>query len=92
MKAAVWGTPDRILRILEARRAVIGEFELDTSFRFGGTPYDMAETGLRLFAREVLPVLRGWKADAPWTIRAISARLTLPRDAGTASAQTNGSS
>jgi hypothetical protein len=65
MKAAVWGTPDRILRELEARRAVIGEFELDTAFRFGGIPYDTAETSLRLFAREVLPVLQSWKADAP---------------------------
>jgi hypothetical protein len=61
----VWGTPDRILRELEARRAVIGEFELDTAFRFGGIPYDTAETSLRLFAREVLPVLQGWKAAAP---------------------------
>src|SRR6516164_6871243 len=39
MEAAVWGPPDRILRQLEARRAVIGDFELDTAFRFGGIPY-----------------------------------------------------
>jgi alkanesulfonate monooxygenase SsuD/methylene tetrahydromethanopterin reductase-like flavin-dependent oxidoreductase (luciferase family) len=64
MKAAVWGTPDRILRELEARRAVIGEFELDTAFRFGGIPYETAEASLRLFAREVLPVLQSWKSDA----------------------------
>jgi hypothetical protein len=63
MKAAVWGTPDRILRELETRRAVIGEFELDTAFRFGGIPYDTAEKSLRLFAREVLPVLQGWTAE-----------------------------
>jgi alkanesulfonate monooxygenase SsuD/methylene tetrahydromethanopterin reductase-like flavin-dependent oxidoreductase (luciferase family) len=62
MKAAVWGTPDRILRELESRRAVIGEFELDTAFRFGGIPYAKAEASLRLFAREVLPVLQSWKA------------------------------
>ena len=64
MQAAVWGTPDRILRELEARRAVIGEFELNTAFRFGGIPYDTAEKSLRLFAREVLPVLQSWKVDA----------------------------
>jgi hypothetical protein len=64
MKAAVWGPPDRILRELEARRAVIGEFELDTAFRFGGIPYKTAETSLRLFAKEVLPVLQSWKSDA----------------------------
>ena len=61
MKAAVWGTPDRILRQLEERRAVIGDFELDTAFRFGGIPYETAEASLRLFAKEVLPVLKTWQ-------------------------------
>jgi alkanesulfonate monooxygenase SsuD/methylene tetrahydromethanopterin reductase-like flavin-dependent oxidoreductase (luciferase family) len=60
MKAAVWGPPDRVLRELETRRAVIGEFELDTAFRFGGIPYETAEASLRLFAKEVLPVLKTW--------------------------------
>ncbi|HVQ74427.1 MAG TPA: hypothetical protein VMT79_02705 [Candidatus Binatia bacterium] len=60
MQAAVWGTPDRILRTLEARRAIVGDFELATSFRFGGTPLDLAESGLRLYAKEVLPVVRSW--------------------------------
>ncbi len=64
MKAAVWGPPDRILRELEARRAVIGEFELDTAFRFGGIPYEVAEKSLRLFAKEVLPVLHTWTSNA----------------------------
>ncbi len=64
MKAAVWGPPDRILRELEARRDVIGDFELDTAFRFGGIPYAAAEASLRLFAKEVLPVLKTWKAQA----------------------------
>ncbi len=63
MKAAVWGSPDRILHELEARRAVIGEFELNTAFRFGGIPYDVAEKSLRLFAKEVMPVLQSWKAE-----------------------------
>jgi len=64
LKAAVWGSPDRILRELEARRAAIGEFELCTSFRFGGTPYEVAERSLRLYAKEVLPVLKSWDAPA----------------------------
>jgi hypothetical protein len=64
MKAAVWGTPDRILRELEARREVIGDFELNVAFRFGGIPYDKAEASLRLFAREVLPVLKSWRPPA----------------------------
>ena len=62
MKAASWGTPDRILRQLEGRRAVVGDFELNVSFRFGGTPMEVSEAGLKLFAKEVLPVLKTWKA------------------------------
>ena len=60
MEAAVWGTPDRILKKLEERRGIVGDFELATSFRFGGTPFDLAESGLRLYAKEVLPVVRAW--------------------------------
>ena len=63
MEAAMWGTPDRILRQLETRRAVIGDFELNAAFRFGGVPFAIAERGLKLFAREVLPVLKTWKAE-----------------------------
>ncbi len=61
MKAASWGTPDRILRQLEERRAVVGDFELNVAFRFGGTPMSVAEEGLKLFAKEVLPVLKTWE-------------------------------
>jgi len=60
MEAAVWGSPDRILRKLEERRTIVGDFELATSFRFGGTPFALAESGLRLYAKEVLPVVRAW--------------------------------
>ena len=60
MKAACWGTPDRVLRELEARRDLLGDFELNVAFRFGGTPMDVAERGLKLFAKEVLPVLKSW--------------------------------
>src|SRR6267154_211059 len=58
MQAASWGTPDKILRGLDERRKVIGDFELNVAFRFGGTPYEVAERGLKLFAKEVLPVLK----------------------------------
>jgi hypothetical protein len=64
MKAAVWGPPDRILRMLEERREVVGAFELATSFRFGGTPFAVAEKSMRLFAKEVLPVLQSWQTPA----------------------------
>ncbi len=62
MQAAIWGTPDHILRALEARRDLIGEFELNVSFRFGGTPLEVSKRGLQLFAEEVLPVLKSWAA------------------------------
>ena len=62
MQAASWGTPDKILRGLEERRKIVGDFELNVAFRFGGMPYEVAERGLKLFAKEVLPVL---KAQSP---------------------------
>jgi alkanesulfonate monooxygenase SsuD/methylene tetrahydromethanopterin reductase-like flavin-dependent oxidoreductase (luciferase family) len=65
MQAAIWGTPERILRALEERRQVLGDFELNAAFRFGGVPYDVAERGLVLFAKEVLPVLKSWRTQAP---------------------------
>ena len=64
MQAAVWGTPDRILREFERRREIIGEFELATSFRFGGIPLELAEQSISLFSREVLPVLKAWEDEA----------------------------
>lgn len=60
MKAASWGTTDRILRGLEERRAALGDFVLKVAFRFGVTSFEMSERGLALFAKEVLPVLKGW--------------------------------
>jgi alkanesulfonate monooxygenase SsuD/methylene tetrahydromethanopterin reductase-like flavin-dependent oxidoreductase (luciferase family) len=64
MQAASWGTPDKILRGLEARRKLLGDFEMNVAFRFGGTPYEVSERGLKLFAKEVLPVVKSWGAKA----------------------------
>ena len=64
MQAVLWGTPDRILRSLESRRGIVGDFELNVAFRYGGVPYPVAERSLKLFAKEVLPVLHGWQAAA----------------------------
>jgi alkanesulfonate monooxygenase SsuD/methylene tetrahydromethanopterin reductase-like flavin-dependent oxidoreductase (luciferase family) len=61
MRAASWGTPDKILRGLEARHELLGDFELNVAFRFGGMPYEVAERGLKLFAADVLPVLKSWQ-------------------------------
>lgn len=74
MQAAVWGTPDRILRMLEERRKLVGDFELATSFRFGGISYAEAETGLKLYAKEVLPVVQKWKAEVATATASSSCR------------------
>lgn len=63
VKASVWGPPDRILRELDARRPVIGDFQVNTVFHFGGIPYEVADASLRLFANKVLPVLKTWTSD-----------------------------
>jgi hypothetical protein len=60
MQANAYGTPDQILGRLESRRKVLGSFEQSTSFRFGGISYEQAEKSMRLFAKEVLPVLKTW--------------------------------
>ena len=74
MKAAVWGPPDRILRMLEERRGVVGDFELATSFRFGGIPFAVAEKSMRLFGKEVLPAIQSWQtAHAPAVVERVAA-------------------
>ena len=45
---------------LEERREIVGDFELNVAFRFGGIPLPIAERSLKLFAKEVLPVLKSW--------------------------------
>src|SRR5262249_28745005 len=62
LQVAVRGTPDQVLRAYEARRGLLGGFELDRSFGFGGISLPRAELSMRLFAREVLPVLKSWVA------------------------------
>jgi len=64
LQVAVRGTPDQVLRAYEARRELLGDFELNSSFRFGGIPFAKAEASMRLFAKEVLPVLKGWQPAA----------------------------
>ena len=56
-------SPDRILRVLDERRDLVGDYELATSFRFGGIPFEAAEEGIKLYIKEVLPVIKQWKMD-----------------------------
>jgi alkanesulfonate monooxygenase SsuD/methylene tetrahydromethanopterin reductase-like flavin-dependent oxidoreductase (luciferase family) len=65
LEVAVRGTPEQVLRAYEARRELLGDFELNSSFRFGGIPLAKAEASMRLFAKEVLPVLKTWQPAAP---------------------------
>src|SRR5262245_13307737 len=54
----IWGTPQQCVdRILDVRQRV-GCDTFVGAFSYAGMPYDEAERNLRLFAREVLPVLR----------------------------------
>ena len=53
-----------MLRGLEERRKLLGDFEMNVSFRFGGTPLEVCERGMKLFAKEVLPVVKSWGAKA----------------------------
>jgi alkanesulfonate monooxygenase SsuD/methylene tetrahydromethanopterin reductase-like flavin-dependent oxidoreductase (luciferase family) len=55
-----WGTPRQILERLEARKRLLGGFELLVISRYGGMRVEDAEGSLRLFAEQVLPELRSW--------------------------------
>jgi alkanesulfonate monooxygenase SsuD/methylene tetrahydromethanopterin reductase-like flavin-dependent oxidoreductase (luciferase family) len=58
-----YGTPDQVLRKLEAVRAVIDMNGLLCHFSYAGMPWDEAERNLRLFAAEVLPELHRWQTE-----------------------------
>jgi alkanesulfonate monooxygenase SsuD/methylene tetrahydromethanopterin reductase-like flavin-dependent oxidoreductase (luciferase family) len=73
LQVAVRGTPDQVLRAYEDRRAMLGDYELNSSFRFGGIPFAKAEMSMRLFAKEVLPVLKTWKTAVGGPKRAVQA-------------------
>jgi alkanesulfonate monooxygenase SsuD/methylene tetrahydromethanopterin reductase-like flavin-dependent oxidoreductase (luciferase family) len=59
----IWGTPDQILRKFEERKQQIGPTEALVAFRFGGLPFDATERSQKLFAEEVMPVLKSWADD-----------------------------
>jgi alkanesulfonate monooxygenase SsuD/methylene tetrahydromethanopterin reductase-like flavin-dependent oxidoreductase (luciferase family) len=50
-----YGTPEEIVEKIAARRDVIGDYELNAVFSFGGVPFDTAEHGMRLFSEKVMP-------------------------------------
>jgi alkanesulfonate monooxygenase SsuD/methylene tetrahydromethanopterin reductase-like flavin-dependent oxidoreductase (luciferase family) len=55
-----YGTPERIVERLQARRELIGDFDLTACFRFAGLPFDEATQSMTLFATDVLPIVQAW--------------------------------
>lgn len=55
------GTPQEIIDRLQARREVIGNFELNVCARFGGLTIEEATGSLNLFGTQVLPELSAWQ-------------------------------
>ena len=64
VQANVWGTPNQILEKLEARRKIIGDFDMMVQVGFGGMSGRDAENSMRLFAQKVIPELKSWKRMA----------------------------
>lgn len=60
VQAQTWGTPDQILEKIRARRAVIGDYDLNCAFYYAGMPVKTAERSMRLFSEKVLPELKAF--------------------------------
>ncbi len=60
LEQQIWGTPEQMLRKFEARRKEMGATDCLMAFRFAGMPFEVAQRSQRLFAEEVLPVLKSW--------------------------------
>lgn len=60
LAANLWGTPDMIVQKLEKRRGQIGEFEVNGCFSFQSQPFDQVEDCMRMFAKEVGPMMHEW--------------------------------
>ncbi len=59
-----WGTPDQVLEKLDARREVIGDFDLTACFRYAGLSFEDAKSSMTCFGENVIPVLRQRAAAA----------------------------
>jgi hypothetical protein len=52
------GSPDTIIKKLEAANTYLGPEEMVLIFSFGGMPRSISEASMRLFAKEILPVVQ----------------------------------
>ncbi|HEY7250698.1 MAG TPA: hypothetical protein VIG37_09375, partial [Methylomirabilota bacterium] len=58
MNLQVWGTPEQCYEKILDIHARTGNNHYVGVFSYAGMPYDDAEASLRLFARDVMPVLK----------------------------------
>ena len=59
-----WGTPDQVLEKLADLKDKLAAAAFNPSFCYADMPVEVAEKSLRLFGKEVLPVLKGWSSEA----------------------------
>jgi natural product biosynthesis luciferase-like monooxygenase protein len=52
-------TPDECVTLLERAQDALGFSQVDCTFFFGGVTFEQAQRSLRLFAKEVMPKLKG---------------------------------
>jgi alkanesulfonate monooxygenase SsuD/methylene tetrahydromethanopterin reductase-like flavin-dependent oxidoreductase (luciferase family) len=58
-----WGTPDQVLEKVANLRDLLGVAAFNPSFSYADMPVDVAEKSIRLFAKEVMPVLQSWNSE-----------------------------
>jgi len=63
VEGQIWGTPDQMLKKFEARKKEMGQTDCLMAFRFAGIDYKTAQRSQKLFAEEVMPVLKSWEED-----------------------------
>jgi hypothetical protein len=59
----LYGSPSTLKEKIEAANKYLAPEELVLIMKFGGMPLPMAETSMRLFAREVLPVVQKFEVQ-----------------------------
>jgi alkanesulfonate monooxygenase SsuD/methylene tetrahydromethanopterin reductase-like flavin-dependent oxidoreductase (luciferase family) len=72
-----WGNPDQVLEKLSALRDLIGMAAMNPWFSYAGMPVADAEANLRLFAREILPVLKDWRTPELAPVEPLALPLSL---------------
>ncbi len=60
LQSQVWGTPKQCIEKLREMKTLTGAHHVIAVPKYGGMSFPEAEASLRLFAREVLPVVHEW--------------------------------